>query len=387
MSKLRKLNERISSFAGRVDAEVKHGQAVDASKDFAMVEAAVTRVSLLDDEAVSISETLGGFVRRAKETNPDKLTYGPKTSKRVLEMNASFEGARSSLADISNAVQLSFAPLSADARVAAEKEAEAAAAEEERKTQLAAEETRQRAMKSQLLLLRQEQEAAAHAATQEAQEQARVKAAAKRVAMAAERRRQEAAALAMVPMDALTLLLSQTAADRASRQVAISALRTILGNVTECPEEPQWRRLRQSNARLQREVLRWRGGRAFLLSCGFRVKILRIPDVERLQTRLRRYYEMFAPKELPENGGRADVVKLAQHFAGSKSSELWQRLREKYGHSMEEVVREEKRDATMPAEGDSYLVLEEPPVSQAEKWSAWYDRLQSAQVALQTVRL
>ena len=70
-------------------------------------------------------------------------------------------------------------------------------------------------------------------------------------------------------------------------------------NVLESPDNPKLRRIKAKNPALQEQVLRVRGGRAFLVAMGF------VPKV----TDFEEYYQLLP---LPESGGEEAVEQARQ---------------------------------------------------------------------------
>lgn len=193
-------------------------------------------------------------------------------------------------------------------------------------------------------------------------------------------RKQRALELSKTPLEAIDMLrediIESTQNENTTFDSVKSSLLYILNGILDHPEETSWRRLRKSNEKLNRDILRHRGARIFLLSCGFRERILHLNAREVLSREIRAYYEMTAPRELRERGGRVDVEKLATHYERNPS-ELWRRLTKKYGHGRPKDVDKKFKD------GDWYLILEEPDAeTDTEKWTRWYNRLKEARSLL-----
>ena len=90
------------------------------------------------------------------------------------------------------------------------------------------------------------------------------------------------------------------------------------------------------------------GGEAFLLSCGFRLRTLRLTPAERLAKELIAYYRAFAPSELRN----VDVATVSEHYAdAARMPELWARLEAKYGRSRRDLedLRSRRRAAAAAA--------------------------------------
>ena len=85
----------------------------------------------------------------------------------------------------------------------------------------------------------------------------------------------------------------------AARLPALRLLAKIAVNVLESPDNPKLRRIKAKNPALQEQVLRVRGGRAFLVAMGF------VPKV----TDFEEYYQLLP---LPESGGEEAVEQARQ---------------------------------------------------------------------------
>ena len=331
------------------------------------------------------------FEKRANEKDPDARMYGPKTTKKILVLVDSFEAFMKNLRETADDVRERFAPL-AEARELQEKR------DEERRN---AEKEASR-LREEALELAEEEDQRRRQAEEEERRRTRdaeeERAAAERARLVSERLRRkreqmlarqarETAALSMTPEDAIVQLRNDTLGqEEKTLETALSCLGLVVDNVMNDPDEVRWRRLRKSNPLLQRDLLRFYGGWCFLITCGFREKILKLSEEERLSREVQWFYELFAPSELPSAGGRADVPALAKAYTsgGRRPTDLWKRLREKYGRTHEDVLREMRKDTSgrFAEEGECYLILEEPPIEAKEAWSSWYDRLKRASAAL-----
>jgi len=386
MSKLRKIRESIGALAKEFEQHRDDGEENDGETTYDGIKGRLKLMERIQGEMTEIETSLNGFLAKAKEVDPDVAIYGPKTRKKILDAAEDFKKLNDSLQMRLDALRTAFLPLEEKRKDELDAQARVKAAEEEARK---AAESRKESEEKEALRIAEAQEAE-RVRREELEEEVRRREASERLRAKRERqaarRAREAKALRMSPGQALAVLCSELKDSKEKLATAVDALRLIVDKVMESPDESRWRRLRKSNPLLHRDVLQYYGGWAFLISCGFREKILQLTEQERLQRQIQWYYELYAPSELPESGGRANVAALAMHYSsgGRRPAELWKRLREKYNHTHEDVLRAMRKDKSgrLEAEGECYLVLAEPPVERRDAWTAWYERLKTADLAL-----
>ena len=355
MSKLRKLLKRSESFL----SELKEGREVSLTS---------SELDAIEKEFRDLIRSLTRFEKIARETDEDKVIYGPKTAKWILDVKARFDLDVEEIEEIIRVSRMGAVKAEREKmEIEARKEKEIRDAKRSENERLAREE-RERVEKRE----REEKE---RLNKERIEREAREKENAKRKERRERARKRRASELSKTPSEALSMLRDDLDSND-ERESVMKSLLYILNGILDHPEETSWRRLRKSNEKLNRDILRHRGGRIFLLSCGFRERILQLSAREILTREIRAYYEAIAPRELRERGGRVDVEKLATLYERNQS-ELWRRLSKKYGHGRPKDVDKKFKD------GDWYLIMEEPDAeSETDRWTAWYDRLKKAQEML-----
>ena len=251
------------------------------------------------------------------------MIYGPKTAKRILDGKAKFD---LDVEEIENTLRVFRMNVEKMQRETAEREAKRAQRSTRERNVWKTSGWQERREKD---LKRGRERERERLERERIEREAREKEDAKRKQRKERARKRRALEHSKTPSEALSMLREDV---DSNVEVSVrKSLLYILNGILDHPEETSWRRLRKSNEKLNRDILQHRGGRIFLLSCGFRERILHLNFREILVREIRAYYEATAPQELRERGGRVDVEKLATHYERNPS-ELWRRLSKKYGH-------------------------------------------------------
>ena len=321
MSKLRKLLKRADTFLSDLKESIKLNSNKKSPDE-------------IDKEYQELKEALEGYAIRARATEEDEVIYGPKTAKRILDGKAKFD---LDMEEIENTIRVFRMNVEKMERETAEREARKAREITEAKrleNERLAREERERVEK-------REKEERERLERERIEREAREKEDARRKQRKERARKRRALEHSKTPSEALSMLREDV---DSNVEVSVrKSLLYILNGILDHPEETSWRRLRKSNEKLNRDILQHRGARIFLLSCGFRERILHLNAREILVREIRTYYEETAPQELRERGGRVDVEKLATHYERNPS-ELWRRLSKKYGHGRPKNVDKKFKD-------------------------------------------
>ncbi|GAB5361881.1 hypothetical protein AAMO2058_000751100 [Amorphochlora amoebiformis] len=334
-----------------------------------------------------IDEKMAVFVAKAEEKDPDKKIYGAGMVKRVLALNERLSSLRPRLEPLLEAWGKAFEPISQkrlnDDQMAKQQElARAEAAEAAERMREAARRAREIAEAGRAKArLRREQEEKRRKELEEKtrleKERIEYEEQKKRLKEEAERRQ---AAEKMKPEEVLKLIRDSNSFLQVSR--VITTLKVLMGNIVNDPGEKTYRRIRKSNKHIQSELLQYKGGEEFLLSIGFRLRRILIntegptdkhPKAE-LREKLLTFYKTFAPNELP----KVDIPRVVDFFAGGKETELWERLKKKYGKGEEDLPTNYKSDP----KGQLFYVLDEPSVSSQNEWQTWFKNLKRARALL-----
>ena len=332
--------------------------------------------------------------KKAAEKDPDKRIYGPKMAKRIESLACRVSDLRERLDAIREAHETAVQPhLEADAQAAQNAQQEA-----EKKT--AAEIAKQRALAAarrakdlieknkKAVEAKRAAEAEAERKRQDVLRQQRERAEYQEQKERLDRERERiSAALRMSREEAMDLLLRYNGRFGVSN--AISCLKKIMGNIANDPGNKMYRRLRKKNKYINDEVLNRRGGEEILFSFGFRLRRIKVdrdrdqdPRAPRemrekvLRETLVRFYKTFAPSELP----KVNIPQVVQYFAGEKEPILWDKLRQKYGKTKEDIPANYETDKN----GEEFYVMDEPAASDtnASEWQAWFNKIKSARVLL-----
>mmetsp|Transcript_18800 Transcript_18800/g.59940 ORF Transcript_18800/g.59940 Transcript_18800/m.59940 type:complete len:283 (-) Transcript_18800:788-1636(-) len=227
-----------------------------------------------------------GFVRRAKEPDPDKQVYGPGMTAKVLALEGRMQAILEAVEPLREAVDAAAAAALRKRR----EEEEAARRQQEEEEAARRRELEERARENQRRV--EEQKAAeqkemsteqAIAAARRGEIDARNAVLAEKLAEAKrkeeeQRKAEEAAAAARearieaacrrTPQEGIELLRSQVADKEFVRVVRL--LRNIMKCIADEPADPKFRHLRKANERLQRELMQFEYAEDALFAIGFR---------------------------------------------------------------------------------------------------------------------
>lgn len=110
MSKLKRVAAEVTAITEAADAlRAEAGSA--PTSDHAALRALSERADELQRRVNVACEEMEGLAQRAREPDPDKRVYGPKTAERILELHATLTACAEALPDVMDTVRRMCAPL------------------------------------------------------------------------------------------------------------------------------------------------------------------------------------------------------------------------------------------------------------------------------------